>query len=115
MAEDKVNPLSDASALDARIAEALRTPYRVEISAGFVARVVAQLPPGVVLAPARYGYRAATSCLVALLVLMPAFAHRATGASLLWTSIEWTFYGQFALLTIWLVVRNAGYTLTSIF
>jgi hypothetical protein len=115
MAEDNMNPLSDASALDARITDALQTPYRVEIPAGFVARVIAQLPPRVVLTPARYGYRAATACLVVLLALMLAFAHRATGASLLWTSIEWTFYVQFALLTIWLVARSAGYTLNSTF
>ncbi len=114
MAED-LNPLSDGSALDAGITDALQRPYRVEIPAGFAARVVAQLPPRMVLAPARYGYRAAVACLVVLWVLMLAFAHRATGASLLWTSIEWTFYVQFALLTIWLVARSAGYTLTSTF
>jgi hypothetical protein len=43
------------------------------------------------------------------------FAHRATGSAVLWISIEWTFYVQFALLTIWLVARRAGYTLTSTF
>lgn len=115
MAEDKVNPPPDASPLDARITDALQTPRRVEIPAGFAARVVAQLPPAVEVTPARYGYRAATACLIALLVLMLAFAHRATGGSLLGLAIEWTLYVQFALLTIWLAARSAGYTLTSTF
>ena len=54
-------------------------------------------------------------CLVVLLALLLAFAHRATGASLLWISMESIFCAQFALLAVWLVVRNASYTFTNLF
>jgi hypothetical protein len=112
MTEDEIT-----SALDKRIALALESPPRFEIPVGFAARVAKQLPPlpTVVLTPARYGYRAAIGCVLALLALMLVFAHRATGSAVLWISMEWTFYVQFALLTIWLVARRAGYTLTSTF
>ena len=117
MAEDKMNPASHAQSLDARILRALETAPRVEVPSDFAARVARQLPPrpAAVLSPARYGYRAAGACLVVLLVLMFAFAHRATGTSLYWTSIEWIFCAQFVFLAVWLAVRNAGYTFASPF
>ena len=110
MAEDEMT-----SALDKRIVLALDTSPRFEIPVGFAARVAKQLPPrlAVALTPTRYGYRAAVGCALALLALMLVFAHRATGTSVLWITIEWTFFVQFALLTIWLVARRAGYTFTS--
>jgi hypothetical protein len=112
MAEDEIT-----SVLEKKIVLALEVPPRFEISAAFAAKVAQQLPPrpAVVLTPTSYGYRAAVGCVLALLALMLVFAHRATGTSVLWISIEWTFYVQFALLTIWLVARRAGYTLTSTF
>jgi hypothetical protein len=112
MAEDEIT-----SVLDKRIALALEAPPRFEIPVGFATRVAQELPPRpmVVLTPTRYGYRAAVGCVLVLLALMLVFAHRATGSSVLWIAIEWTFYVQFALLTIWLVARRAGYTLTSTF
>jgi hypothetical protein len=113
MAEDKMNPHSEA--LERRIVLALETAPRAEIPAGFAARVAAQLPPRptVVLTPARYGLRAAVACLVVLMVLMLAFAHRATGSSPYWFSIESIFCAQFALVAVWLVAR--GYTSASSF
>jgi hypothetical protein len=54
-------------------------------------------------------------CLVVLLGLLLAFAHRATGASLFWISMESIFCAQFALLAVWLVARNASYTFTNLF
>ncbi len=113
MAEDKMNPHSDA--LERRIIQALETAPRAEIPAGFAARVVGQLPPlpTLVLTPGRYGLRAAVACLVVLVVLMLAFAHRATGSSPYWFSIESIFCAQFALLAVWLVAR--GYTSASSF
>lgn len=112
MAEDEIT-----SALDKKIALALEAAPRFEIPAGFAARIAKQLPPRptLVLTPARYGYRAAVGCVLVLLALMLVFAHRAAGTSVLWISIEWTLYLQFALLTVWLVARRAGYTLTSTF
>jgi hypothetical protein len=111
MAEDKMNPPS----LDARIILALETAPRPEIPSDFAARVAQQLPPcaPLVLTPERYGQRAAVACLVVLMVLMLAFAHRANGSSLYWFSIESIFCAQFALLTVWLVAR--GYTSASSF
>lgn len=111
MAEDKMN----AAALDARITLALETAPRPQIPAGFATRVARQLPPRpeLVLTPGRYGLRAAVACLVVLMVLMLAFAHRANGSSLYWFSIESIFCAQFALLTVWLVAR--GYTSASSF
>jgi hypothetical protein len=102
MAEDKMN------SLDARIILALESAPRAEIPAGFAARVASQLParPTVVLTPGRYGQRAALACLLVLLVLMLAIAHKATGSSLYWSSIEWIFCAQFAALAVWLVVRG---------
>jgi hypothetical protein len=113
MAEDKMNPHSEA--LERRIVLALETAPRAAIPAGFAARVAAQLPPRptVVLTPARYGLRAAVACLVVLMVLMLGFAHRATGSSPYWFSIESIFCAQFALLAVWLVAR--GYTSASSF
>jgi hypothetical protein len=110
MAEDEMT-------LDRKIALALEAAPRFEIPAGFAARVARQLPPrpALVLTSARYGYRAAVGCVLALFALMLVFAHRATGNSVLWTSIEWALCLQFALLTVWLVARRAGYTFTSTF
>jgi hypothetical protein len=115
MAEDKMNPPSPS--LDARIILALETAPRLEIPADFAARVASRLPPlpAAILSPGRYGYRAAVACLVVLLGLMLAFARRAAGSSLFWLSIESIFCAQFALLAVWLVVRNAGYTFASLF
>jgi hypothetical protein len=112
MAEDEIT-----SAIEKRIVLALESRPRFEIPSGFAARVARQLPPRplVVLTPTHYGYRAAVGCVLALLALMLVFAHRATGTSVLWISIEWTFCVQFVLLAIWLVARRAGYTLTSTF
>jgi hypothetical protein len=106
MAKDKMNPPSDA--LERRIMLALETAPRPEIPAGFAARVASLLPPPaqVVLTPRRYGQRAAVACLVVLLVLMLAFAHRAAGNSPYWFSIESIFCAQFALLAVWLVARD---------
>ena len=111
MAEDKMNPQS----LDARIILALETAPRAKIPAGFAARIARQLPPPatLVLTPGRYGQRAAAACLVVLMVLMLAFAHRANPSSLYWFSIEFIFCAQFVLLAVWLVAR--GYTSASSF
>jgi hypothetical protein len=111
MAEDKMN----APSLDARIILALETAPRPQIPADFSARVARQLPPRptLVLTPGRYGVRAAAACLVVLIVLMLAFAHRANGSSLYWFSIESIFCAQFVLLAVWLVAR--GYTSASSF
>jgi hypothetical protein len=102
MAEDKLN------SLDARIILALESAPRPEIPAGFAARVARQLParPMIVLTPGRYGQRAALACLLVLLVLMLAIAHKATGSSLYWSSLEWIFCAQFTALAAWLVVRG---------
>jgi hypothetical protein len=59
-----------------------------------------------VLTPGRYGQRAAAAGLVVLLVVMLTFAHRATGNSPYWFSIESIFCAQFALLAVWLVARD---------
>jgi hypothetical protein len=104
MAEDKVN---------AGIILALETAPQPEIPADFAAKVARLLPPrgAVVLTPGRYGRRAAAACLMALPVLMLAFAHRATGTSLYWLSIESILSAESALLAVWLAAR--GYTSTS--
>jgi hypothetical protein len=117
MAEDKMNPASHPLSLDARIILALEAAPRLDISPGFAARVASQLParPTVTLSPRRYGYGAAVACLVVLLALMSEFARRAMGTSLFWLSMESIFCAQFALLAVWLVARNAGYTFASLF
>jgi hypothetical protein len=108
MAEDKMNAPSGQTSLDAsldrRIILALETAPRAKIPADFAARIAAQLPPRatVVLPPGRYGQRAAVACLVVLFPLMLAIAHRATGTSLYWFSIELVFCAQFALVAVWL-------------
>jgi hypothetical protein len=101
---------SDSELLERRILLALKDAPRPEIPADFAARIARQLPPrpAIVLTPGRYGQRAAVACLVVLLVLIFAFAPRAAGTSVYWFSIESIFCAQFALLTVWLVVR--GYT-----
>lgn len=99
--------------LERKILLALESAPRIEIPAGFAARIARQLParPAVVLTPRRYGQRAAVACLAVLLVLILALAHRAAGDSLYWFSIELIFCVQFALLAVWLVAR--GYTSAS--
>jgi hypothetical protein len=99
MAEDKIN---------GRIILALETAPRPEIPADFAARVSRRLPArgALVFTPGRYGQRAAAVCLLVLPVLMLAFAHRATGTSLYWVSIESIFSAQSVLLAAWLVARG---------
>jgi hypothetical protein len=106
MAEDEMTPSLDF--LERRILLALETAPQTEIPADFAARIARQLPPRpeVVLTPNRNGQRAAVACLVVLLGLMLAFAHRATGTSLYWFSLESIFCAQFALLAVWLVARS---------
>jgi hypothetical protein len=113
MAKHEMTP----SSLETRIIRALETAPQPDIPANFAARVANQLPPPptLILTPGRYGYRAGLVCLVVLLGLLLAFAHRATGASLFWTAIESIFCAQFALLAVWLVARNASYTFTNMF
>jgi hypothetical protein len=117
MAKGKMKTPLDLTSLDRRIIRALENAPRPEIPAGFAARVAAQLPPSptVVLTPGRYGHLAAVACLVVLVTLMLAFAHRVTGTSLYWFSIESIFCAQFALLSVWLVARSAGYTFATNF
>jgi hypothetical protein len=107
MAEDKMKPIA-LDLLEKRILLALETAPQPEIPADFAARVARRLPaqPVVILTPKRNGQRAAVASLVVLLGLMLAFAHRATGSSLYWFSLESTFCAQFALLAVWLVARS---------
>jgi hypothetical protein len=117
MAEDKMKPISDFAldVLEKRILLALETAPQAEVPADFAARIARRLPPRptVVLSAKRNGQRAAVACLVVLLGLMMAFAHRATGPSLYWFSLESIFCAQFALLAVWLVARS--YTSASLF
>ena len=117
MAEDKINPTSHPPSLDARIMLALEASPRVEIPADFAARLARHLPPRptAILTPGRYGQRAAVASLLVLLALILAFAHRATASSVIWLSLESIFCAQFALVAVWLVARNAGYTFASFF
>ena len=117
MAEDRMNEPAEAVLLEASIRRALETPPRVTIPEGFATRVASQVPPlpALVLTPQRYGPRVAAVCLAALMALMLAFAHRATGNSFYWLSLEWIFCLQFVLLAVWIVARNAGYTLPRLF
>ncbi len=111
-----MNPGSHAQSLDARILRVLETAPRLEIPSEFAARVARQLPPRpAILSPTRYGYRAAVACQIVLLALILALARRATGTSVFWLSIESIFCAQFALVAVWLAVRNAGYTFVSLF
>ncbi len=108
MAEHSINPNdSESKLLDARITLALETAPRPEIPLDFAARVAAQMPPltPVTLTPRGYGRNAAILCMAVLLALIFVFAHRA-GASPLWTWMEWTFCAQFALVAVWLAVRQ---------
>ena len=106
MPEDKID-----TSLENRIILALEAAPRPEIPADFAARVSAQLPSraAVVLIPGRYGQRAAFVCLVLLLPVMLAIAHRATGASLYWFSIESIFCAQFVLLAVWLAASASSF------
>jgi hypothetical protein len=112
-----MNPAWHAESLDASIVRALKTAPRFEIPSDFAARVARQLPPrpAATLSPARYGYRAAVACLVVLLAVILALAPRGTGTSTFWVSLESIFCAQFALVAVWLAVRNAGYTFASLF
>ncbi len=109
MAEHSMNPTdSESQLLDARITLALETPPRLAIPPDFAAKVAAQMPPlsQVSLTPRGYGRNAAMVCMCVLLALIFVFAHSA-GASPLWTSMEWIFCAQFALVAVWLAVRKA--------
>ncbi len=105
---DSESQLLDAQLLDTRITLALETAPRLEIPPDFAARVAAQMPAltPVTLTPRGYGRNAAILCMAVLLALIFVFANRA-GASPLWTSIEWIFCVQFALVAVWLAVRQA--------
>ena len=107
MAEHTMNSAKQ-DALEARITRALETAPEVSIPSGFAARIASQLPPlaNATLTPRRYGRNVAVVCMAMLLALILVFAHRATGTSLLWSSIEWLFSVQFALVAVWLAVRQ---------
>ena len=104
MAEDPMNDLFERS-LGRALDRALETAPRPQIPVGFAARVARQLPPRnmVVVSRARYSQAAGMACLLVLLSLMFAFAHRATGASVYWLVMETILCAQFALLAVWLV------------
>jgi hypothetical protein len=118
MAEHPVNPLDsesqlldaqllEAQLLDNRITLALETAPRPEVPLDFAARVAAKVPPltPLTLTPRGYGRNAAIIGMCVLLALIFVFAHRA-GASPLWTWMEWSFCAQFALVAVWLAVRQ---------
>lgn len=119
MAEHSIDPvdsesqlldaqLAEAQLLEARITLALETAPKPEIPLDFAAKVAARVPVirPVTLTPRGYGRNAAFLSLAVLLALIFVFAHR-SGASALWTSMEWVFCIQFALVAIWLAVRRA--------
>ena len=119
MAEHSMNPtepesqlleaqLREAEVLDARITFALEAAPQPEIPLDFAARVAAQVPAirPMTLTPRGYGRNAAMLSLAVLLALIFVFAHRA-GASPLWTTMEWIFCVQFALIAVWLAMRQA--------
>jgi len=109
MAEHSINIPTDSESrlLEAKITLALETAPQLDVPPDFAARVAAQMPPlaPVTLTPRGYGRNAAIASLAVLLVLIFAFAHRA-GASPLWTSMEWIFCAQFALVAVWLAARQ---------
>jgi hypothetical protein len=119
MAEHSMNPndsesqlldaqLAEAQLLETRITLALETAPKPHIPPDFAAKVAAQVPAitTVTLTPRGYGRNAAVLSLAVLIALIFAFANRA-GASPLWTSMEWIFCAQFALVAVWLAVRRA--------
>jgi len=108
MAEHMMNS-SAQQALETKITLALETAPEICIPSGFAARIASQLPPlaSATVTPPRYGRNVAVVCMAMLLALILIFAHRATGTSLLWSSIEWIFCVQFALVAVWLAVRRA--------
>jgi len=107
MAERMMNP-SDQQSLEARITLALEAAPEISIPSDFAARIASQLPPlvTVTVSPRRYGRSVAMICMGLLLALILVLAHRGTGTSLLWSSIEWLFSVQFALVAVWLAVRQ---------
>jgi hypothetical protein len=112
MAENKMNPPldpPDRSSLEAKIILALEMAPQPEIRSDFASRVAGRVSLRAAQIPGarRYGHNAAIVSMGVLLALMLAFAHRATGASLVWISIEWIFCAQFALLAVWLVAWEA--------
>jgi len=108
MAEHTMNT-SNQQALEAKITLALETAPAISVPSGFAARIAGQLPPLTIatVTPRRYGRSVAMVCMCLLLALILIVAHRATGTSLLWSSIEWIFCIQFALVSVWLAVRRA--------
>jgi len=106
---DSESQLLEAQVIEKRITLALETAPKPEIPPNFAASLAAQVPAirPVTLTPHGYGRNAAVVSMCVLLALIFAFAHR-TGASPLWTSIEWIFCTQFALVAVWLAVRQAG-------
>ena len=107
MAERTLKSPDDRS-LDARITLALETAPEANAPSGFAARGAAQaaaLTPAS-LTPRRYGRNVAFVCMALLLGLIAVFAHRAAGASPVWTSVEWIFCAQLALVAVWLRART---------
>ena len=99
---------SDRQSLEARITLALQTTPEISIPSDFAARVASQLPPLATasIRPRRYGRGVAMVCMGLLLALILVVARYATGTSLLWNSIEWIFCIQFALVAVWLTIRQ---------
>lgn len=117
MAKDPVDAALDSSLLDTKILAALETSPRVEIPPGFAARVAGQMPerPPLVLTPRRYSTVAAAACVLVVFALMVAFAFGSRADSPSTVIIESILCLQFVLLTVWILARNAGYTLPDSF
>jgi hypothetical protein len=109
MAEHSLNPIdTESQLLEARITLALETAPRSDVPPDFATKVAKQVPPlkPVTLTPRGYGRHAAIGCMAVLLALIFICAYR-VDTSLLWTSMEWIFCAQFALVAVWLAVWHA--------
>jgi hypothetical protein len=94
--------------LEARITLALETAPTPSIPAGFAARVAAELPAPLPasLNPPRYGRAAAIACVPVLLALIFLFAQRPAVASPLWIATESLLCALFAMIAVWLALRD---------
>ena len=96
--------MSDVDSMDERLTRALERKPKVDVPAGFAARVAGQVPVRRAFAvpAARYGLLAARIGMGVLLLALVVVAMRFPGRTMFGVALEWILCAELAGLAIWL-------------
>ena len=96
--------MSDVDSMEERLTRALERKPKVDVPAGFAARVAGQVPVRRVVAvpTARYGLLAARIGMGVLLLALVVVAMHFPGRTMFGVALEWILCAELAGLAIWL-------------